>query len=89
MTGDKVNVFNPRTDVWDEHFAMQDDFSIVGLTGIGRGTVVRLLQMNTLCRIDTSGGDGVTTISQVAHPSLLPLTEIPSRVCVWKIGDVI
>ncbi len=39
-----VPLFNPRTQAWDEHFALSRG-RIVGLTPIGRGTV-RLLDMN-------------------------------------------
>lgn len=49
-TGGKVDVFNPRTDKWDHHFVMED-FTIKGLTDVGRGTV-KLLRMNTSERID-------------------------------------
>jgi hypothetical protein len=39
-----VPLFNPRTDVWTDHFVLRDDL-IVGITPVGRGTV-RLLDMN-------------------------------------------
>ena len=39
-----VRLFNPRTDLWDEHFWM-DGAEIVGATPQGRATVA-LLQMN-------------------------------------------
>ena len=39
-----IPVFNPREQVWDEHFAMQGP-QVVGLTPTGRATV-RLLNMN-------------------------------------------
>jgi hypothetical protein len=45
MTGQFAFLFNPRTQVWDEHFAFEDEL-IVGLTAIGR-TTAKLLQMNT------------------------------------------
>ncbi|MFH5806030.1 HNH endonuclease [Alienimonas sp. DA493] len=44
-----VALFNPRTQVWSEHFR-QDDFLIVGLTATGRVTA-RLLRMNDADRI--------------------------------------
>ena len=50
VTGERVDVFNPRADVWDRHFAMVD-FEIVGLTDIGRGTA-HLLRMNAPRRIE-------------------------------------
>jgi HNH endonuclease len=43
-SGDLVPLFNPRTQVWADHFSISED-RIVGLTPIGRGTV-RLLDMN-------------------------------------------
>jgi hypothetical protein len=49
-TGDKVDVFNPRMNVWSDHF----DFSegrIVGLSPIGRATA-RLLNMNHPRRVE-------------------------------------
>jgi hypothetical protein len=42
-------LFNPRTQSWQEHFAL-DDIMIVGLTPIGRATV-RLLHMNAEDRL--------------------------------------
>jgi hypothetical protein len=49
-TGETVNVFNPRTDVWSEHFARSGG-RIIGLTPIGRATA-RLLNMNDSRRIE-------------------------------------
>lgn len=40
-TGRKVDLFNPRTDAWSEHFVILNG-RIVGLTPIGRATA-RLL----------------------------------------------
>ena len=35
-----VRLFNPRIDVWEEHFSWPSDFAeIVGLTAIGRATI--------------------------------------------------
>jgi len=42
--------FNPRTDIWDEHFRLVD-FVIEPLTDIGRVTV-RLFKINLLERIE-------------------------------------
>jgi hypothetical protein len=39
-----TSLFNPRIDLWKEHFALVG-FEIVGLTIVGRATV-RLLRMN-------------------------------------------
>jgi hypothetical protein len=44
-TGQAVDIFNPRTQRWTEHFGLTDDFLIVGQTPVGRATVV-LLRMN-------------------------------------------
>jgi hypothetical protein len=42
-SGGRVSIFNPRTQVWYEHFAWTDDgLRIEGLTPIGRATVVAL-----------------------------------------------
>ena len=42
-TGVTVPLFNPRTQVWAEHFAWSDDgIRIIGRTPIGRATVVAL-----------------------------------------------
>jgi hypothetical protein len=42
-------VFNPRTDLWADHFAASAGV-IVGLTPVGRATA-RLLNMNAARRI--------------------------------------
>jgi len=44
-----VPLFNPRRHTWSEHFILQDA-SIVGLTPIGRATVV-LLKLNASTRL--------------------------------------
>lgn len=45
-TGNLVPLFNPRTQVWSEHFEwIQNGTMILGLTPVGRATIVRL-QMN-------------------------------------------
>jgi 5-methylcytosine-specific restriction endonuclease McrA len=49
QTGEVVPLFNPRTDAWEEHFALFGA-EIIGQTPIGRATV-RLLQMNSERRI--------------------------------------
>jgi hypothetical protein len=42
-TGATLPLFNPRTQVWSEHFAWTDDgLRIVGKTLVGRATVVAL-----------------------------------------------
>ena len=42
-TGDTVKLFNPRTQVWSEHFCWTEDgLRIVGKTPTGRATVIAL-----------------------------------------------
>ena len=50
VTDAMVRVFNPRSDVWKEHFEIID-YVIVGKTGIGRATA-RLLAMNDPSRVE-------------------------------------
>ncbi len=45
-TESKVLFYNPRTDVWSEHFVWNEDFTeIVGLTAKGRVTI-KTLKLN-------------------------------------------
>ena len=48
-SGDIVPLFNPRQDVWKNHFLLRGG-EIVGLTPTGRATV-RLLNMNARRRV--------------------------------------
>jgi len=48
-TGEQVDLFNPRTMTWSEHFTIEKAF-IIGNTPTGRGTV-RLLDMNNDARV--------------------------------------
>ena len=48
-TDELVPLFNPRTQSWHEHFAL-DDVMVIGLTPIGRATA-RLLNMNSEDRL--------------------------------------
>ena len=42
-TGQTTRLFNPRTQVWSEHFRWSEDgLRIVGLTPCGRATVAAL-----------------------------------------------
>jgi hypothetical protein len=51
-TGQAVALFDPRTNVWDEHFCWRDDPPlIVGVTPEGRATVVAL-DLNGELRLD-------------------------------------
>lgn len=43
LSGESVRLFNPRIDVWKEHFAWTKNFTvIIGLTPIGRVSVSQL-----------------------------------------------
>jgi hypothetical protein len=43
LTQQEVGLFNPRRDVWREHFSLDDETGeIEGSTGVGRATVLRL-----------------------------------------------
>ena len=44
-THEATLLYNPRTQVWEEHFQLRDDGTIIGLTPGGRATV-RLLEFN-------------------------------------------
>lgn len=45
-TGQEISLFNPRLQVWSEHFEWTEDSTLIrGLTSTGRATVTRL-QMN-------------------------------------------
>jgi hypothetical protein len=48
-TGFQVDLFNPRTMTWAEHFVIRDAY-IAGISSNGRGTV-RLLDMNKETRL--------------------------------------
>lgn len=45
QTGDAARLFNPRQQVWGEHFRLNDDATIRGITPEGR-TTVAVLRMN-------------------------------------------
>jgi hypothetical protein len=44
-TGERTWLFNPRTQQWDEHFLLEKDGVVIGLTAEGRATA-RLLHIN-------------------------------------------
>ncbi|MFE1748562.1 HNH endonuclease [Coleofasciculus sp. H7-2] len=49
LTGETVPLFNPRTQIWSDHFAWSSDSARVeGLIVIGRATIVRLRMNNTV-----------------------------------------
>lgn len=59
LTGKITPLFHPRQQQWTEHFAWNEDFTIViGLTAIGRATIERL-KMNR---------KGVVNLRSVLHP---------------------
>ncbi len=39
QTEQEVPLFNPRADRWNDHFAWDEDWQIVGLTAIGCATI--------------------------------------------------
>lgn len=41
-TGKAAKVYNPRHQVWDHHFALQEDATLTGLTPEGRTTIAVL-----------------------------------------------
>jgi hypothetical protein len=49
LTGELVELFNPRKQMWSEHFHL-DGWQIIPLTAIGRATE-RLLRMNAANRL--------------------------------------
>lgn len=49
-TGEIVPLFNPRKNVWSEHFEIENGY-FIGLTPNARATI-RLLQSNNLARIE-------------------------------------
>jgi hypothetical protein len=53
LTGKEVTLFNPRKQIWSEHFAWSvDGVQIIGLTATGRATVIAL-RLNTPLRIQS------------------------------------
>jgi hypothetical protein len=50
LTGNLTPLFNPRTQIWTEHFQMQNA-EIIGLTPEAR-VIVKILQLNTEERIE-------------------------------------
>jgi hypothetical protein len=49
QSGLRVDLFNPRDMLWEEHFVIRDSF-VVGVTACGRGTA-NLLDMNNENRL--------------------------------------
>lgn len=48
-TGELTRLFHPRTDIWEEHFHLDENGEIVGLTAIG-STTAYVLGMNSEIR---------------------------------------
>ncbi|HAZ45309.1 MAG TPA: HNH endonuclease [Cyanobacteria bacterium UBA11369] len=41
-TGEKIALYNPRQQVWSEHFSWSDDFTkVIGITSCGKGNRMR------------------------------------------------
>jgi hypothetical protein len=58
ISGETVSLYHPRLQHWDEHFAWNNDFTLIlGLTPTGRATVEKL-QLNR---------DGVLNLRRVLH----------------------
>ena len=49
-TGEASKLFNPREQVWTEHFKINDDATITGLTPEGRTTLL-VLRINDYVRV--------------------------------------
>lgn len=56
-TGAIVPLFNPRTDVWSEHFRIEN-YRFIGLTANARASI-RLLQLNNAARIEERKISGI------------------------------
>lgn len=51
-TGNITPLFNPRQQTWDDHFKLQSDMQVAGLTPVGR-TTIRVLRMNLEERVES------------------------------------
>jgi len=57
QTGEEVPLFNPRKQVWNEHFIWsEDELFIIGLTPVGRATI-EALQLNRERAINIRAAD--------------------------------
>lgn len=56
LTGEATRLFNPRLQNWDEHFQIESDASLSGLTPEGRATVM-VLRMNEAPRVEQRFGE--------------------------------
>jgi 5-methylcytosine-specific restriction endonuclease McrA len=66
QTGTITPLFNPRTQIWLDHFQLEGGF-IFGLTAIGRTTIF-LLQMNEASRLQLRN----SLATQGLYPNLPP-----------------
>jgi hypothetical protein len=49
LTGERVRLFHPRTQVWHDHFEWDDSaIHLIGLTATGRATIVALNLNNAI-----------------------------------------
>jgi hypothetical protein len=68
VTGDPVPLFHPRRHSWSEHFAWNEDYTLIlGLTPTGRATVEKM-------KLNRSGLVNLRRIlaDAGAHPPVLP-----------------
>jgi len=56
MTGEATKLFNPRQQNWSEHFQVNPDASLSGVSPEGRATVL-VLRMNEAPRIEQRHGE--------------------------------
>ena len=56
LTDEATRLFNPRQQIWREHFQINSDASLSGLTPEGRATVV-VLRMNEAPRVEQRYGE--------------------------------
>ena len=56
LTGEATKLFNPRQQNWSEHFQVNPDASLSGLTPEGRATVL-VLRMNEAPRVEQRFGE--------------------------------
>jgi hypothetical protein len=66
LAGVITPLFNPRTQIWLEHFQLEGGF-IVGITAVG-GTTVFLLQLNETSRLQLRQA----LVTQGLYPELPP-----------------
>ena len=57
-SGEATRLFNPRQQDWDEHFLINSDCSLMGLTPEGRATVM-VLRLNEEQRVEQRYGESL------------------------------